>query len=541
MSDGGIPPRKIPEIGQAMIKAGVINPQQLTIALSTGDKYNYRLASALVMANILDEATATRFLSKHHGIDGIILPQSCFKLDPLALIPKDVALKKLALPLKLESRTLTIALADPKDIMLIDELSFMTGKRIVPLIALEKSLKDNIPYAYSQLEQKARQFRGKECKGEAEVLAIVHYQSEQLEAAARNLNAAVPQHVPKAAAPAPPAPPAAKAPPAAGNKVGAPSGIPEEYRVNPSSKVEVLPLPAPKPGGPTPLGPAPKTASALPPPIMREEIPPLIGIDQVLPTTPAPAATAERPLLLIVDDDQALLTSLREQLRQEYTVHTAHDGPEAAVFLQNHRPALILMDGTLQGLHGFELCKQLKGSPRFKEIPIIVSSAKYSGWEFRQDIIKQYGADDFLEKPFTLAALQALFNKLLKNRRPTAPPPAPAASQEQQILNLFKEGKWEEALQLCASEAARDPLNAEIHYLKGVVLEKKEADFEAIEELEKAASIDPKHFNALRKLATLYQKHRLLNKAMETWMRAATAAPTPEIKEKIKQLLIKSL
>ena len=63
-------------------------------------------------------------------------------------------------------------------------------------------------------------------------------------------------------------------------------------------------------------------------------------------------------------------------------------------------PDLVILDGMLPEVHGFEICRQLKTSERFRHIPVIMVSAVHIGWRFAADVKEKYGADDYLEKPF---------------------------------------------------------------------------------------------------------------------------------------------
>lgn len=507
-------PKKIPAFGKLLLDEGLINEIQLRAGLTTCEKYGYRIGSALVVSGILDELTVTRMLTKHSGTDGVVVEQCRFKLDCLTLIPEDVALKKLALPLKLDSRSLTVAMASAKDIMLIDELSFMTGKRIVPLTALEKSLKDAIPYIYSLLKQGKDEYVGKQCQAEKEHIQLVNYKNDLM----RSTTSKIKEELPPAEETLQPIH-VETIPPM-------PVSLVDNLAEDRSTAEDIVAKRS--------SDPLPEKKQSQPPP----EQPPLASpsLDQVRPTS-------EMPTILVVDADKLIQSYLADHLNRMYNVICSDDGQQATTILKKILPDLIILDGMLPGIHGFELCKSLKESPSYKDIPIIIISSKYSGWEFREDVIKQYGADEFMQKPFNLTELTKILQRLISQDKENRKEETPAEDKEsqQKILLLLKEGKTEQALQICQQAITQDPLNAEYHYLLGILLEKQQKDFEAIESLEKAASLNPLHFNSLRKLAELYQKKNFSHKSIETWMRAANAAPSKEFKEKIKKHLIDHL
>ena len=80
-------------------------------------------------------------------------------------------------------------------------------------------------------------------------------------------------------------------------------------------------------------------------------------------------------------------------------------------------PDLVVLDGMLPEVHGFEICRQLKTSERFRHIPVILVSAVHTGWRFAADVKEKYGADDYLEKPFETAEFLRRVETLL-NRAP---------------------------------------------------------------------------------------------------------------------------
>ncbi len=503
-----------------LIENKILTDQQMAAAKTVSDKYGYRTASAIVMAGIWDEATAAVHLSRFLGIDAVVLEKSAFELDKvLVLIPEQAALAKLALPLVLESRSLTMALANPTDIMLIDELAFLTGKRIVPLLALEKSLKETIPLVYAMLKQGKEFYKGKKCSVDKTHIEIVSPKLKELETAASELK----------------------------------KELPPESEIKPLY-VETVPVLPPDVSVPTAdslqsaVPETPKTSDQTG--YVTDNVRPVKHKIETVPAVEAPAQPAsstikDRPTILVVDDDKLTQTYLADHLRRFFIVDTREDGQEAMLYLKKNMPDLIILDGMLPGIHGFELCKSLKESEKFKHIPIIVTSAKYGGWEVRQDIINNYGADEFIEKPFNLVELTNIINALLEKKiskeKEKISSLSSSSNYTKDILLMLKEGKIDSGIDLCKKAIASDPLSAEYHHLMGILLEKKGNDFEAIEELEKAASINPKHFNALRRLAGIYQRKKLTHKAIDTWLRAAGAAPNEEIKEKIKQHLLKAL
>lgn len=101
--------------------------------------------------------------------------------------------------------------------------------------------------------------------------------------------------------------------------------------------------------------------------------------------------------ILIVDDDPDVITLLQVLLKNNgYEVLTAHKEDEIYYQLEVYKPDLIIMDVLLSGADGRIICKKLKASDGFKHIPVMM----FSGHPGAQKNMLDYGADDFVSKPF---------------------------------------------------------------------------------------------------------------------------------------------
>ncbi len=108
------------------------------------------------------------------------------------------------------------------------------------------------------------------------------------------------------------------------------------------------------------------------------------------------------PKILIVDDDQDILIVMEALLKMNgYEVAVTAKGDEAIFKAETFCPQLILLDVRLSGTDGREICKSLKSTQTTCNIPVIMVSAHPGGV---MDM-KQYGADDFIAKPFDVKFL----------------------------------------------------------------------------------------------------------------------------------------
>jgi DNA-binding response OmpR family regulator len=125
--------------------------------------------------------------------------------------------------------------------------------------------------------------------------------------------------------------------------------------------------------------------------------------------------------ILVVEDDPSILRGLQLNLGMEgYTVRSAMDGEAGLVMARSERPDLVLVDVMLPKLGGLDLVRALRDSD--PEIPILILSAK--GQEGDKVAGLQFGADDYIVKPFSLKELLARIAAALRRGRGRAPPGA---------------------------------------------------------------------------------------------------------------------
>ena len=116
--------------------------------------------------------------------------------------------------------------------------------------------------------------------------------------------------------------------------------------------------------------------------------------------------------ILVVDDEPDIRNLAKRILeRAGYQVVTASNRVEGEEMVESEKPDLIILDVVMPGKNGFEVCQTLKGRPETRNIPIIIFSA--SGSRGRRDAAREAGADDFLQKPFTIKGLTDIVRKHL--------------------------------------------------------------------------------------------------------------------------------
>src|SRR5438874_3140552 len=140
-------------LGDLLVKEKVITPEQLEHAVKTQKQNNCRLGSALVKLGYLTDEDVTNFLSRQYGVPAINL--SYFEIDAsvVKLIPYETAKRYQILPLSRVGASLTIAMVDPTNVFAMDDIKFMTGFNIEPVVASEASILEGIEKAYGTTKE----------------------------------------------------------------------------------------------------------------------------------------------------------------------------------------------------------------------------------------------------------------------------------------------------------------------------------------------------------------------------------------------------
>lgn len=494
------------QLGKILLRQRALSPEQLDRALS--EKKGGRLASRLTADGTISDVSALKALSEQHGIPGIDLGQICLKLETLDLLPREIAERHLILPVLMREDRLFVATANPRERKVLDELEFVTGKRVYPYVALEGPIEHVIAEAY-----------GKKTRGEAYYVGP-------------------------------------RCPPELLQKLGI------DAEGNPIDRDSLLPDPAMFQSG-RPL--------ESPGVVVDDEVGLLSRsdeieedhLDHVQPEdsvvthapeetrreSPVPAPIDGAKTILVVDDESDIRKMLCRLLAKAgYRVLEADRGVQALRLVKEQTPDLIVLDAMLPEVHGFDIARRIKGSRRYGNIPIVMVSAVYRGWRYAEDLRGTLGVDDFIEKPFTLQDVLARIQKRLGSRAPSTPPLGGDAEARgdvdqalKQAVEAYKAGRIDEAIVHLNRGIAIDPLAFRLRYQLGLLYGRKGQVYEAVSELETAVSVNPEHFPAVKNLAILYQKAGFRNKAVETWERALGLAPDEATRLSIKDHLVRLL
>src|SRR5688500_9305655 len=137
------------KLGEILVRENLISPQHLRQALDYQREHGGRLGFNLVKLGLVSDDTITAILSRQYGIPSVNL--ELFDIDDsvLRLIPQEVAQKYSVLPLSRVGATLTLAMVDPTNVFAMDDIKFMTGLNVEPVVVAEASVQHAISKYYS--------------------------------------------------------------------------------------------------------------------------------------------------------------------------------------------------------------------------------------------------------------------------------------------------------------------------------------------------------------------------------------------------------
>ncbi len=121
--------------------------------------------------------------------------------------------------------------------------------------------------------------------------------------------------------------------------------------------------------------------------------------------------------VLVVDDEKLIVKGLRFSLISDgYEVDTAYDGAEALKKIKENEYDIVLLDIMLPELNGYEVCQQVR---EFSDVPIIMLTAKAE--EMDKILGLDYGADDYITKPFNILEVKARIKAILRRNSKNRP------------------------------------------------------------------------------------------------------------------------
>jgi len=137
------------KIGELLVEKGMINKQQLEVALAESKRTKRLLGEVLVHLGFVSSDQISKVLASQSGQEYINLRDYEISEEALKLVPEFLAREHSLIPLMIEDKTITVAMANPYDVIAMDKLKELTGRRVKPLIADRQSIHEAIDLYYS--------------------------------------------------------------------------------------------------------------------------------------------------------------------------------------------------------------------------------------------------------------------------------------------------------------------------------------------------------------------------------------------------------
>lgn len=503
-------------LGRILLEQQVINKAKLDSFLARQKQSGERLGSIIDKEVPEKHGSLLRALSIQHGVPAINLDEIVINLDILRLVPQEVAVKNSILPILEKEEHLFLAMSDPQSHNVVDEIEFVTGKKVFRYVTLDHSVAKAIEECYLMREEGKPFYRGKEVSGEKydRLMASLGRKEEQPLPSESGHEALDPEPAPDLRA--------------------------EPEKVEESSE-ESLPMAEDLfQSESLEMSVTPALTSELE---QEQDIDP--GFQDEIPIEVETERKGTR--ILVVDDEEDILNLISKVLiESNYNVITATAGREALAIVKREPLDLIILDAMLPEIHGFDICRRIKGSSKYGHIPVIMISAIYRGWRFARDLKESYGVDEFIEKPFKIQGLLRSVENMLQRKSSLPSESKEEMSREAQrhleiSAKAYREGDFNSAIEHLKASVKIDSLSQKLHYNLALVYGKAGLVYYAISELETVLELEPTMFQAMKNLAILYQEAGFKNKAIEMWERALSICKDEESKKKMREHLMSML
>src|SRR5712691_12163463 len=142
------PRARLMPLGDLLVAGGLITRDQLALALRKQKGSSEKLGSVLVRMHFISEDQLAGFLSQQYGVPSITLSSVNVDLNVIQLLPAGIARRYDLLPIQREGDSLTVAMADPVNVHAIDHVTFITGLRVLPVVAAQGAIREAIEKYY---------------------------------------------------------------------------------------------------------------------------------------------------------------------------------------------------------------------------------------------------------------------------------------------------------------------------------------------------------------------------------------------------------
>jgi DNA-binding response OmpR family regulator len=149
----------------------------------------------------------------------------------------------------------------------------------------------------------------------------------------------------------------------------------------------------------------------------------------------APNPPTPHAHILVIDDEPLVAGSVERTLRANgFLVTVANSGVDGLSEARRHAPDMVVLDVTMPGMDGIEVCRQLRADPLLNDVPVLFLTARDKPEE--RVLGLRAGADDYLSKPFNIDELVLRIHAILRRRTPQPLAAGPEQTQQIQVRDL---------------------------------------------------------------------------------------------------------
>lgn len=480
------------DVAAYLIRSGTLTAQAAGKALAAAQDGD--VASAALRLGLATEAALVRALVELFDCPGVDLSRSVIPTGNLGMVSHAFCRQQRVLPVSVGRSELVLAMADPENVTLADELRFVTGRKVLRYVAVPAAIERAIDGLIREKQRFGTTWRGQQ-------------------------------------APALPDPAAAWVGVVHGARMTDRAELPEagELVLVPISETLETPFAAPSP------------ARLSRPPEMQPAGAERTG--SVITTVRLEGAGAGK-LVLVADAGSEAREEVAELLgKLGCTVLQAANGRAALDITREARPDLVVLEAMLPMVQGFDVCRAIKGDPVLRPTRVVLTSAVHRGTA-GADAQQAFGADAFLEKPLRREEVTRVAKVLLLG--PAGDPADAARHVEAATMwragaEALHAGKAEEASALLREACARDELSAEAQYYLGHALARQGLLFEAAAAYARSAELRPDVDAAHQYLAQTWEQLGFKKSAREAWARAIETCTDEPRKKAMQARLLKLL
>jgi CheY-like chemotaxis protein len=481
------------DVAAYLVKSGTLTAQAAAQALAAAQDGD--VASAALRLGLASEGALVRALIDSSDCPGVDLSRSVIPVTNLAIVSHAFCRQQRVLPVSVGKAELVLAMADPENVALADELRFVTGRKVLRYAAVPAAIERAIEGLAREKQRFAPTWRGAQAPAlpdpTAAWVGVVH-----------RVGKADPFDLPEAS---------------------------EEIELIPITQVLETPFAAPSP------------ARLTRPEALRAPEPPR---GEAAATTLRLQGAGAGKLVLVADGSGESREELAELLgKLGCTVLQAANGRAALDITREVRPDLVVLEAMLPMVQGFDVCRAIKGDPVLRQTQVALMSGVHRG-NAAADAQQAFGADAFLEKPLRRDEVTRIAKVLLLG--PAGDPAdagrrAEAAKAWRAGAALMAEGKLDEAIARLREACARDEFCAEAHYYLGHALGKQGLLFEAAAAYARSTELRPDVDAAHQFLAQTWEQLGFKKSAREAWARAIETCADENRKRAMQARLLKLL